>query len=120
MVLSLRAYTMNRHMKKATQNITVENARPSWNSFPTIVAQILRGAYSVICSTTFGITPPMPRPARERSTLNTQGLCVRPAAALRAQVATLIEDGAIEAGLEMFVDSRRGRRAGLQDPAHRG
>ncbi|MNS93445.1 hypothetical protein D3C72_1276210 [compost metagenome] len=27
----LSAYTMNRHMKNATQNITVLKPRPSWN-----------------------------------------------------------------------------------------
>jgi hypothetical protein len=47
-----------------------------------MVLRILRGEYSVICATTFGITPPMPRPARKRITLNVTGSLVRPAAAV--------------------------------------
>ena len=45
--------------------------------------RIFLGEYSVICATTLGITPPMPRPARKRSTPNTTGSRVRPAAAVK-------------------------------------
>ncbi|MNN44575.1 hypothetical protein D3C81_1588710 [compost metagenome] len=44
--------------------------------------RILRGEYSVICATMLGMTPPMPRPAINRITLNVTGSLVRPAAAV--------------------------------------
>jgi hypothetical protein len=49
----------------------------------------LRGEYSVICATTLGMTPPMPRPARKRVTLNVTGSFVRPAAAVNTLNSTM-------------------------------
>ncbi|MNS93444.1 hypothetical protein D3C72_1276200 [compost metagenome] len=43
----------------------------------------MRGEYSVICATTLGITPPMPRPARKRVMLKVTGSLVKPAAAVK-------------------------------------
>ncbi|XQU72269.1 hypothetical protein OJJOAM_005058 [Cupriavidus sp. H18C1] len=54
-----------------------------------MVPRILRGEYSVICATTLGITPPMPRPARKRVTLNVTGSLVKPAAAVKTENSTM-------------------------------
>ena len=48
----------------------------------TSVARIFFGEYSVICATTFGITPPMPTPARKRTMAKVSGSLARPAAAV--------------------------------------
>ena len=45
--------------------------------------RIFFGAYSVICATMFGITPPMPRPAMKRITLKVTGSLVKPAPAVK-------------------------------------
>ncbi|MNM32103.1 hypothetical protein D3C81_426890 [compost metagenome] len=41
---------------------------------PTKVLRIRLGAYSDVSATKFGITPPMPSPAKNRSTPNSSGL----------------------------------------------
>ena len=40
------------------------------------------GAYSFINATTFGMTPPIPRPATNRHSANASGVCARPLSAV--------------------------------------